>query len=162
MAYSSNVNNTVEKFKQEIDRLVDMTWSQGERALGAFRQFRSDDGPLTPAVDLINSSDTLVVVVDLPGLTAEQVELTLVGNMLTLRSATPELQLQEGDRLQVRERPFGKIERTVALPVPVNAEHVEAEMRNGVLRVTMQKATSARSIQIAVHGDTSTPVSSYS
>ncbi len=155
--YSNNVTGTVERFKQELDKLVDMTWSQGEKALEAFKQFRPEAGSLVPAVDLINSQDSLVLVVDLPGLTAEEVELTLIGNVLTIRTATPELHLQEGDQLQIRERPVGKIERTVALPVPVNAEQVQAEMKNGTLRISMQKATSARSIQIAVHGDTHAP-----
>lgn len=86
--------------------------------------------------------------IDLPGVTADAVEITVEKNQLQIAA---DRKAPEGERqYRYRERPFGRVERTLVLPESADADSIEAELKDGVLRVKFGKRAEAQPKKIAV------------
>ncbi len=92
--------------------------------------------PWEPAADWLDLGTHLLLVMDLPGLQAEQLELLEDGNDLTV--AGERSLLGEGEPLS-RERPSGRFSRALTFPAPVRTGSAEASLSSGVLRVRFEK-----------------------
>ncbi len=101
-----------------------------------------------PAINLWEDADKLFVEAELPGYKLEDIELTVVGDELTLkgRRATPE---SAGSFLR-QERLHGEFLRALELPFEIDSERVEATLKDGVLLITLPKAEAARARKISV------------
>ncbi|HVS69239.1 MAG TPA: Hsp20/alpha crystallin family protein [Mycobacteriales bacterium] len=128
-------------FLAEFDRLA-------QRTLG------TADGVGMP-MDIVRSGDDLVVRMDLPGVKAEEVKITLENRTLTI-SAQRRTTWSEGDQVLVQERFDGEISRRVRVPEWVDAEAVAAEYVDGVLTVRLPLAERAKPRVIAVNGTNTT------
>src|SRR4051812_33523833 len=100
--------------------------------------------PFVPPADLVVTEDAIVLTADVPGLKADQVEIEVDGDVLTLRGERPfPYQLDEGDRrsrLRV-ERGFGPFERTVRLPKGIDPDAIEGSLASGVLTLRIPLPT---------------------
>ena len=103
----------------------------------------------TPALDLHQDKDSLFVHAELPGMKKEDVTLSLHDGVLTLSGERRHVQ---GDKTTLRnERSFGRFERSITLPAPVDATRVTAAYENGILTVTLPKAEAAKPRQIEIN-----------
>ncbi len=144
---SGPVTGSLEKIRTEIGRLVDDAWTSGERAMDAIGLRRTS----CPAVDVIEHPDRVHVAVDLPGVSHESIDVSIVGNMLTVQGMYAAI-LTEGGVTHLSERPRGSFKRLIPLPASVNAEDVRAESRNGVLQISVGKLETAKPRKIPVTG----------
>jgi HSP20 family protein len=150
---------------RELDRL--------ERAMrrgfeGAFGRF-GETMP-TPAVEVTDEGDHYLVRCEVPGVPEDAVDITLTGNVLSLRGekrlekqATPggtgeakETQGENQGEAAQRSRPlysevyYGSFERVLTLPDDIDAEKVQANAKNGVLNIQIGKKTQGRAKKIEV------------
>lgn len=102
-----------------------------------------------PQVNLREDSDHVFMEALVPGLDAQDLEITVMRNTLTLSGERKEAS-GEGASWHRNERGAGKFLRTIELPVEVDADRVKAECRNGVLTVVLPKAEAARPRKISV------------
>lgn len=144
---------SVEKLRRELDHWLDVAWSQGEKALDAFG-LKGSIG-WTPAIDVMERGDDVFIFVDVPGVDPHTIDLTLAGNMLSIKGERF-CPTHEDGQLHVRTRPRGKFTRSIPLPVPVEAEKVSADAKDGVLTIHLVKSERAKSRQIPVGGRTVT------
>lgn len=105
----------------------------------------------TLPLDVHENDAHYTIAANLPGLTADDIEITLHENTLTISGEFVRQEAPEGTREWLSERVFGKFSRTLTLPNAVDADAVEATYDNGVLTLTLPKAESARPRQIAVN-----------
>jgi len=112
-----------------------------------------------PAMNVQETPDQILVEAEIPGFTMEQIEVSLLGDQLTLagdraRSAeqSDEREGETGERLRWlrRERRTERFERTITLPAPVKQESVTASLANGVLTITLPKVDAPRRVKIDV------------
>ena len=105
-----------------------------------------------PAVDLVEGDDEVLVLVDLPGMRREDIELSVKGNLLMFKGEKRGAQESKGRKLVRNETWSGNFTRMIDLPGSVDADKVEALLQDGILRVRIAKREEARkkSIQIAV------------
>lgn len=94
---------------------------------------------LRPAMDVIENDQGIVVRLDLPGLTSENVHVELEDHVLTISGEIGDTVEKEGDRYHYRERYFGSFRRSLRLPNTLDADKVEAQFENGVLNITLPK-----------------------
>lgn len=102
-----------------------------------------------PAVDIIETEQSIVLLADLPGVDESNVDITIERNTLTLR-AQPAEQLPEGFSQVATEYRVGDFERVFTLSNEVNRDGVEATVRNGVLKMVLPKAKHVLSTKVAV------------
>ena len=90
-----------------------------------------------PVCDVYQTSEEIVVVVELPGLTREDVEITVTASSLTVTGRRAPTPLPGRSVLHLHERRFGAFKRSLRLPTAVDAERSSATMTDGVLTITL-------------------------
>jgi HSP20 family protein len=100
----------------------------------------------TPAVEISETPDELVITAELPGIDADEVHVMVDGDMLTIRGEKKS-ERREGDDTQfyLVERSYGMFQRSFTLPSTVDPESIVAEFNNGVLTIHLQKLAAERS-----------------
>jgi HSP20 family protein len=114
------------------------------------RLFHSNFRPSGPPMNLWSDDQNLYAEVDLPGFDPARIDVTVTeGNKLTIHGerTAPEV---PGAVWVRQERPVGRFDRELTLPVLVDADRVEADYVDGVLRLTLPKSEAARPRKITV------------
>jgi HSP20 family protein len=111
-------------------------------------RFASSDTPFRsfiPAADTIVTDDEVTIVMDVPGFSTDDLNIELVDDVLTIRgerSFPYETGEDDGKRVWQRlERGFGKFERVLRVPKGLDADHIQAEMTDGVLTLKVPVVT---------------------
>ena len=103
-----------------------------------------------PVVDMFETKDELLLNFELPGVHEKDVSLSITGDLLTVRGERQFHQELKDDNYYHVERAYGKFERSVQLPMPVQADRVKATYRDGVLEVRLPKAEEVRPKEIKI------------
>ena len=103
----------------------------------------------TPATDIYEREDAIVVLADMPGVDGRNVDLTLENNVLTIRGHAAVTEPQEADLLH-REYRATDYERSFTLTDDVDREKIKATMKQGVLRIELPKAAEKQPRKISV------------
>lgn len=104
----------------------------------------------TPAVDIYEDKESIFVHVETPGMTADQININVENNVLTLKG---ERKLERAERRESYhrvERAYGTFSRSFVLPNLVDSEKILAEMKDGVLTVRLPKKSEAQARRIEV------------
>ncbi len=102
-------------------------------------------------LDIIDSGPALIIQTNLPGVRSDEVNITVTGNVLSIKGALPERgDLQPGATYLRRECRAASFTRSVTLHLAVDAEHADARFKDGVLTLTLPKAESIRPKNIAI------------
>ena len=106
--------------------------------------------PWTPAVDVFENENDLVLKADLPEVDPKEVAIEVENGTLTLKGARKFENGQSGRGYHRIERSYGSFVRAFSLPETVNAEKVKADYKNGVLTITLPKKEVAKARTIPV------------
>ena len=127
--------------RAEMNRLLDPALrAHGGMAAGAF----------APALDVVEEKDNFLVKADLPGVSKEDVSVSIQDNYLTLKGERKHEVEQKESNFYHQERVYGQFVRTVELPARVEASKVTANFKDGVLQVTLPKSEEAKPKEIKV------------
>ncbi|MDQ3927619.1 MAG: Hsp20/alpha crystallin family protein, partial [Chloroflexota bacterium] len=94
--------------------------------------------------------DSAIVTAELPGVVLDDLDITVVGDTLTIRGNRNRDEVGEGVTYHRRERGFGRFLRVVQLPFRVESEQVGASFKNGVLSITLPRALADRPRKIQI------------
>lgn len=92
-----------------------------------------------PAADVMVSNDDLVLTMDLPGFTSDEVSIDVQDNVLTVRGERKRPELSDGTSFVHVERPMGSFERRITVPKGVDPDRITASLDNGVLSLIVPK-----------------------
>jgi len=105
-----------------------------------------------PNVDIVDDGTNVRVLIELPGIEAEDVTLTIRGRVLTARgSKRGRIRSREGIRFFCMERYFGSFVKSVPLPRPVNTHRAVAKLKNGVLEIVFPRVPDQREKELAIN-----------
>ena len=130
--------------RDAMDRLFDEAFT---RPLGFGDGWRGAGGP---SIDMYETHNDLVIKAALPGLKAEDVQINVTGEMLTIKGETKEKSEVEDKSYHIREHRYGVFERTLSLPTMVMPDKAKAEFDAGVLMITIPKAEEVKPKTITV------------
>jgi HSP20 family protein len=138
----------IASLRREIDRLFDdfaaPLWPAA-RGLFDDRFWRFPRLELaTPAVDVTENEAEYLISAELPGVDEKDVEVTLSGDVLTLKGEKKEETEKKGKGYHVSERRFGSVQRSFSLPPGVEPDKISAQFAKGVLTITLPKGAQAR------------------
>jgi HSP20 family protein len=132
----------VGKTLEEMDRAFD----RAGRPLG----LRSVPRGTFPAINVYQQDDAVLLMAEIPGVEPDSLDLTVLNDSVTLKGRREEKDIPENNRLYRAERSQGAFARTVTLPEAINPDSVRAQYADGVLKVRMEKAESAKVRKIAI------------
>lgn len=131
----------VSDIQTEVNRLFDNFFGRSVSAAG---------GAWVPPVDLYETKDDLVVMMEVPGVRDKDVTVSIIGDLLSVKGERRlEHDVKEQQFLHV-ERVYGKFERLVELPIPVQTDKVKASYRDGVLEIKLPKTEEIKPKEIKV------------
>jgi HSP20 family protein len=127
-----------------FDRFFSEPWWMPERYFG---------GTFSPAFDISETDDEILVKAELPGVDPKDVDVNLTGNELTIKGEKKEEREEKGESIHTMERRFGCFCRSFSLPCDVQQDKIEAKYKDGILNLKLPKAESAKkkSLKIEVH-----------
>lgn len=120
--------------------------------LGARGQLATRGQEWLPAMEVKETPTTFEFKVDVPGMKEEDLDVTLSGNRMSISGKREAETKEETDTYLTYERNFGSFNRTFSLPDEIDADKVNAELKNGVLCVTIPKIPEARAKKIEIAG----------
>ena len=129
--------------RDAMDRLFDESFIRRPRI---WPEIQEGDLPL----DMYQTDKDVVVKASLPGVTPEEIDISITGDALTIKGEHKEETETKKEDYFRKEISYGTFTRTVALPVPVKADKAEANFENGVVTLTIPKAEEAKPKQIKV------------
>ena len=109
-----------------------------------------DNGFSSPAIDMYQTDDEVVVKAALPGFNADDVQINVTGEVLTIRGEMKHEDEKKDKAWHIREHRWGSFERSVALPTDVVADKAQADFANGILTITLPKAEEVKPKTITV------------
>jgi HSP20 family protein len=115
-----------------------------------WRRFPIQETHWAPPVEIFERGDKVVIKFEIPGMKAEDVDVTIVGDRLVAKGERKSETDVKDEDYYICERCYGKCSRTVALPTYVDAEKVEATFEDGVLEVIFPKTAEAKAKKIPV------------
>jgi HSP20 family protein len=126
-----------------------------EKAFGdAARGWGHDEGltsgPWTPAVDVYETNDAIVLKADLPDVKQEDVDISVEGNTLSIRGERKQEKEVHDKNYYRMERSYGNFVRSFSLPATVDSEKIDATFSHGVLKLTIPKREESKPKQIKV------------
>ena len=142
-----SLEHPLSSLRDEMNRLFDSFW-RGEflpERFGFTREF--------PKVEVTETDEEVIVRAEIPGLEAEDIDLSIQGDVLTIKGEKKEEKEEKEKESYRREVHYGAFTRGVRLPSSVDVEKVEAECKKGVLKITLGKIESEKTKKIVVKGE---------
>jgi HSP20 family protein len=110
----------------------------------------TEEMAMLPPIEVIDKKDKLMVRAEVPGVKAEDIDISVNDNTLTIKGERKsESEVKEDDYYRC-EMSYGRFSRSVALPTKVQADKVDASYDDGILEITLSKAHEARPKKVAV------------
>jgi HSP20 family protein len=121
--------------REAMDRLFDDAFT---------RPFNVSAVSAIPAIDLYQTADEVVVKAALPGLKTEDVQISVTGEVLTLRGEYKQEEEKKEATWHIREQRYGSFERSILLPTDVQTDKAKADFENGILTISLPKAETVK------------------
>lgn len=134
----------LQQFRREMDNLVDRFFEGWP--------FRSllREGEWAPSVDVSQTSKEVIVKAELPGMDPKEIDISLQGNLLTIKGQRKQEKEEDGEDFHRVERSYGSFSRTIRLPAEVQVEQVNATYKDGILRIALPKVKEEPSRKIEI------------
>jgi len=131
----------LEALRREMDRLWEGFF--GERAFEPVEKW-------SPALDLAETKDNLVVTAELPGIDPKDISIDLSGDVLTVRGEKKQEKEEKEENYHLIERRYGSFTRSIRLPVKIDEEKIKASYKNGVLKIVLPKSEEVKKKEIKI------------
>jgi HSP20 family protein len=103
-----------------------------------------------PALDVKETKENIVVTAEIPGLTAKEVEVTISGDVLTIKGEKKQEKEEKDESYHLIERRYGSFSRSIRLTTDVDTKNVKASNKEGVLTISLPKSEKAKEKQIKI------------
>ncbi len=107
-------------------------------------------GEWAPDFEVKENGDRYIIRGDIPGIAEKDLEVTLVGNVLTIAGKREEEKKEEHDKFYAYERCYGSFSRSFVLPEGADSEHIATELKDGVLTLALPKTAKVPTRKIEV------------
>lgn len=104
----------------------------------------------SPRIDVVNEEKRILLHAEIPGVDKDDLDVTITNDLVTIKGERKDVDLSESECFYCRESAYGVFERSVELPEPVVNDEVKASLKNGVLTLTLPKATPSAAVKIKV------------
>ena len=106
-----------------------------------------------PPVDIYETAQEVIVVVEVAGMNKDDITVTLENNVLKISGMRPDFSPSTKKRIHQMEIDYGKFERAVKIAIPIDTENTSAQYKEGFLRITIPKTTSKQKVIVSTSHD---------
>jgi HSP20 family protein len=145
--WNNDVYNPFSEFERLQDEINELfNYNKSPNTQGLF------DRTVSPAIDVVENKDNFEVVCDLPGVRRDELDISVTQDVLTIKGEKKDKATEEGKEKKTFKKEIweGNFQRTLSLPTTVDTSKVEAELKNGVLTISLPKKEEEKPKQISV------------
>ena len=135
---------TLSSLRDEMNEMLNRFWSTATEPFGL--------AEWSPALDVSETDEAVLVHAEIPGIDPKDLDISVVGDTLTIRGEKTDETEQSGRNYHRVERRYGSFTRSLALPAAVDADKVTAAAKQGVLEIRLPKKEEAKAKRIEVKG----------
>jgi HSP20 family protein len=140
----------IEPFRREINEIRREMDRMFNRFFGEWPSLEPVVEEWAPAVDVSETADNLVVRTEVPGISPDDIKVSLVGNNLIIKGEKKQEKEEKEENYYRMERSYGSFARTIPLPCEIVEDKVEAKYKNGVLTITLPKCEPSKAKEIKI------------
>jgi len=129
--------------RREMDRLWENFF--GERPLG-----RIWEREWAPSLDMSETKDNYVVKAEVPGIDAKHIDISLTGDVLSIRGEKKQEKEEKEEDFHLVERNYGSFSRSVRIPAEVESNKIKASYKNGILTITLPKSEKVKAKEVKI------------
>jgi HSP20 family protein len=129
--------------RREMDRLWENFF--GERPLG-----RIWEREWAPSLDMSETKDNYVVKAEVPGIDAKHIDISLTGDILSIRGEKKQEKEEKEEDYHLVERNYGSFSRSVRIPAEVESNKIKASYKNGILTITLPKSEKVKAKEVKI------------
>ena len=129
----------MDRLQREMNRLFEDSYPS-----------RFHPAPAYPSLNVWANEEGLQITAEVPGVSPKDIDISVVGDTLTLSGVREPDDLKEGARYHRQERGYGNYTRSIQLPFSVNVDKVEATFKNGVLTIVLPRAEEDKPKKITI------------
>ena len=135
----------------DLERLMNFDpWREFERFNRTLPRLATPSAVEFPALNVWVGADQTVVTTELPGVDRETIDVSVSGNVLTLKGSRNPEELKDDESYHRRERWYGEFSKTLDLPFDIEVQKVEAKFSKGILTVTLPLAEAEKPRKISI------------
>jgi HSP20 family protein len=139
------------RWEREMERVFDDFIGRRVRPVWGDRWWPGESiGLSTPAVDLYEEKDEIVVKTELPGIAKDDIQVNVSDHLLTIKGEKKKEEETKEKNFYRSERSYGSFSRSVELPADVHGEKARASFKNGVLEIRLPKTEEAKKKEVKV------------
>lgn len=138
----------LEDMRKDMDRLFGEFFPPLTRRRRTW--LKPEMGVIVPDIEMYDRKDEIVVKAEVPGVTKEDIDLTITKDSLTLKGEIKKEEEVNEEDYYACERSYGSFTRTIALPVEVDSAKAKASFKNGVLEIVLPKREEAKPKEIKI------------
>ena len=142
--FNRGPRNSLARLHGEMDDLFDSFFRGLDRPFAGYKAW--------PAIDVAEEDDAITVRAEVPGCKAEDIEISVYGNTLTISGEKKMSEEKKEKGYYHVESSYGSFRRELTLPTDVEQDKVNAECKDGVLCITLPKAAKAKAVKVKVKG----------
>jgi HSP20 family protein len=139
---SGSVSGELVRMKREMERILDRISKESSSS--------TQKRDWSPSLDLIETKDSLVAELEVPGINPDDINISVNPDLLTVTGEKTQKRGEQEKNCHIMERDHGSFSRSIPLPTAVNPDQVEARYIDGILRITMEKIQASKSKKIEV------------
>jgi len=129
--------------RREMDRLWENFF--GEKPLT-----RMWEREWAPSLDISETRDNFVVKAEVPGIDAKDIDISLTGDVLTIKGEKKQEREEKEEDYHLVERSYGSYSRSVRLPAEVESNKIKASYKNGILNITLPKSEKVKAKEVKI------------
>jgi HSP20 family protein len=133
-----SVWDEMERIQRDMNRILS-SYQRGVHSAPGF-----------PAINIWTGEDGAILMAEIPGVAPDELDISVVGDTLTLQGERKRPEIGENAQYHRQERGYGRFSRTMQLPFPIEVDKVEAAIERGVLKMTLPRAEADRPKRISV------------
>lgn len=141
---SGRVVDPFSDMRSEMDRMMETMLGRGWGRPFSPLSLRPASSMLTPSIDVKETDEALVISAELPGMSENDVNVTVRDGVLTLKGEKKSETDENRENVHISERSYGSFMRSFRLPDTVDDEKVSADFDRGVLTITLPKGENAK------------------
>jgi HSP20 family protein len=136
--------------QDEMNRLFDDFFGRSPGSIGPISKQEWTEGVWTPSVDVSESKDNVIINVEIPGMSKDDVKVSVQDNVLTLSGERKQEKEEKDTSYHRIERSYGSFSRSFTLPTSVQPDKVKASYKDGILKIVLPKSEEVKPKQILI------------
>lgn len=123
------------------------------KLLGNYSEYKTEsleEVEWSPDLDILEDKDYIIIILDIPGVSADDIETTITGNLLQIKGNRKRKPNREDENYHYIGRKYGSFNRNIELPTQIDIENVKAVYKNGVLTINLPKLEKTKSEKLRI------------